>query len=132
MDNINCAFIEHTTGEEIPPLGQECSASLPCFLAIDIAQTHVLPAETSPQVQGRWLPPFLKMEADALLAIGYVDLGWREICSEAFGVPNPKTHVILMATSRQCGLVDSCLFSTVRDFIPADDFHGHCRRVALI
>lgn len=66
-----------------------------------------------PLVQGRWMQPFLKMEADALLAAGYRDLGWREVSSEAFGVPNPKRHVILVATAKQQGLVDSLLFSTV-------------------
>jgi hypothetical protein len=35
------------------------------------------------------------------------------VSSEAFGVPNPKRHVILVATAKQQGLVDSLLFSTV-------------------
>lgn len=60
------------------------------------------------------MQPFLKVEADKLLAAGYRDLGWREVSTEAFGVPNPKRHVILMATAKQCAIVDSCLFSTVR------------------
>lgn len=60
------------------------------------------------------MQPFLKLEADALLAAGYKDLGWRDVSSEAFGVPNPKNHVILMAAAKHYALVDSCLFSTVR------------------
>lgn len=57
--------------------------------------------------------PFLKLEVERLLAAGYGDLGWREVCSEAWGVPNPKTHIVLVATNKQCGVVDGCLFSTV-------------------
>jgi hypothetical protein len=68
---------------------------------------------TSPVVQDTWMVPFLKVEADTLLAAGYLDLGWREISSEGFGVPNPKHHIIVVATAKQCGLVDCCLFSTV-------------------
>lgn len=64
-------------------------------------------------MQMRWMQPFLKIEADTLLGAGYQDLGWREVSSEAFGEPNPKRHVVLVATARQCGVVDSCLFSTV-------------------
>jgi hypothetical protein len=59
------------------------------------------------------MQPFLKVEADALLSAGYKDIGWREVSSAAFGVPNPKHHVILMATAKETGVVDSCLFSTV-------------------
>jgi site-specific DNA-cytosine methylase len=59
------------------------------------------------------MQPFLKVEADALLSAGYKDIGWREVSSAAFGVPNPKHHVILMATAKETGIVDSCLFSTV-------------------
>jgi site-specific DNA-cytosine methylase len=58
--------------------------------------------------------PFIKLEADALLTAGYQDLGWREVSSEALGVPNSKTHVILVATAKELGVVDACLFSTVR------------------
>jgi hypothetical protein len=65
-------------------------------------------------VQRRWAPPFLKVEADALLAAGYTDVGWREVSSEAFGLPNPKCHIMLVATAGPTTLVDSCLFSTVR------------------
>jgi hypothetical protein len=61
------------------------------------------------------MQPFLKLEADALLAAGYQDLGWREVSSEGFGVPNPKCHIFLVATAKQCGLVDSMLFSSVCD-----------------
>jgi hypothetical protein len=65
-------------------------------------------------MQQRWAPPFLKVELDALLAVGYDDIGWREVTTEAFGLPNPKSHVILVATAGPSSLVDSCLFSTVR------------------
>jgi hypothetical protein len=64
-------------------------------------------------VQERYITPFLKMEADALLAAGYRDVAWREVSSEAFGLPNPKRHIILMATDGLTALVDCCLFSTV-------------------
>jgi site-specific DNA-cytosine methylase len=65
-------------------------------------------------LQHRWTQPFLKVEADALLAAGYDDVGWRQVTSEAFGVPNPKAHIILIATAGPTTVVDSCLFSTVR------------------
>jgi hypothetical protein len=65
-------------------------------------------------MQQQWAPPFLKLEADALLAAGYQDVGWREVSTEAFGLPNPKSHIILIATAGPTALVDSCLFSTVR------------------
>jgi site-specific DNA-cytosine methylase len=74
------------------------------------------------------MQPFLKMEADTLLAAGYQDMGWREVSSEAFGVPNPKRHVILVATAKQCGLVDSCLFSTVGHVVFAVELYNSCRR----
>jgi hypothetical protein len=64
-------------------------------------------------MQDMWNQPFLKVEADALLAAGYKDLGWRELSTEAFGLPNPKRHIILIATAQQSGIVDRCLFSTV-------------------
>jgi hypothetical protein len=50
-------------------------------------------------MQDMWNQPFLKVEADALLAAGYKDLGWRELSTEAFGLPNPKRHIILIATA---------------------------------
>jgi site-specific DNA-cytosine methylase len=65
-------------------------------------------------LQQRWTQPFLKVEADALLAAGYDDVGWRQVTSEAFGVPNPKAHINLIATAGPTTVVDSCLFSTVR------------------
>jgi hypothetical protein len=65
-------------------------------------------------LQDAWLQPFLKVEADALLDAGYQDLGWREVSSEACGLPNPKHHNILVATEQRGLLIDSCLFSTVR------------------
>lgn len=65
-------------------------------------------------LQGRFMQPFLKLEADALLHAGYRDLGWREVSSEASGDPNAKHHIILAATERPSGVVDSLLFSTVR------------------
>jgi hypothetical protein len=65
-------------------------------------------------LQGEYMLPILKLEADALLAAGYQDIAWREVCSEAFGLPNPKTHVVLMATDKPSCTVDACLFSTVR------------------
>jgi hypothetical protein len=65
-------------------------------------------------MQQRWAPPFLKVEADAMLAAGYTDVGWREVSSAAFGLPNPKCHIILVATAGPTALVDCCLFSTVR------------------
>jgi hypothetical protein len=43
-----------------------------------------------------------------------MDIGWREISSEAWGLPNPKHHSIVVATEQQGTMVDSCLFSTVR------------------
>jgi hypothetical protein len=64
-------------------------------------------------VQGRWETPFLKTEADYLLGAGYQDIGWREVATEAFGLPNPKKHIILVATDGLTALVDCCLFSTV-------------------
>jgi hypothetical protein len=64
-------------------------------------------------MQERWLQPFLKVEADELLAAGYQTLGWRDVSSEACGLPNPKHHSILVATEQRSLLVDSCLFSTV-------------------
>jgi hypothetical protein len=65
-------------------------------------------------VQARRAPPFLKAEADSLLTAGYQDIGWRDVSSEAFGLPNPKHHVILVATAGPTAVVDCCLFSTVR------------------
>jgi hypothetical protein len=59
---------------------------------------------------------------DYLLASGYRDIGWREVSSEAFGLPNPKKHVLLVATDGLTALVDCCLFSTVcpqQDRVPA-------------
>jgi hypothetical protein len=72
-------------------------------------------AEDCQVVQERWSQPFLKVEADALLAVGYRDLGWREVSTEAFGLPNPKHHIILIATEHTSATVDCCLFSTVRN-----------------
>jgi hypothetical protein len=72
-------------------------------------------AEDCQVVQERWSQPFLKVEADALLAAGYKDLGWREVSTEAFGLPNPKHHIILIATEHTSATVDCCLFSTVRN-----------------
>jgi hypothetical protein len=64
-------------------------------------------------MQKMWIPPFLKKEAEALIAAGYQDIGWREVCTEAFGLPNAKVHILLVATSATSALVDCCLFSTV-------------------
>jgi site-specific DNA-cytosine methylase len=75
-------------------------------------------------LQDKWMQPFLKVEADALINRGYQDVGWRQVSSEAFGVPNPKSHVILVATARQSGVVDSCLFSTVRFLTVVEPDHG--------
>jgi hypothetical protein len=64
-------------------------------------------------VQNKWMTPFLKMEAEALLAAGYLDIGWREVSTEAIDIPNAKVHIFLVSTSGTSALVDCCLFSTV-------------------
>ena len=66
------------------------------------------------QGQERWKQPFLKVMLASILQAGYVDIGWREVSSAAFGLPNPKRHIILVAHVASCRLVDSLLFSTVR------------------
>jgi hypothetical protein len=71
-------------------------------------------------LQQRWTQPFLKLEADALLAAGYDDVGWRQVTSEALGIPNPKAHIILIATAGPTTIVDSCLFSTVRPLFSSE------------
>jgi site-specific DNA-cytosine methylase len=75
--------------------------------------TGILLELSSLNVQERYLTPFLKMEVSALRAAGYRDVAWREVSSEAFGLPNPKKHIILMASDGLTALVDCCLFSTV-------------------
>jgi hypothetical protein len=64
-------------------------------------------------MHARRASPFLKADADALLRAGYQDIGWREVSSEVLGLPNPKHHIILVATASPTALVDCCLFSTV-------------------
>lgn len=65
------------------------------------------------------MQPFIKLEVDRLLSYGYTDIGWREVSSECFGVPNAKVHIILVATREQSGVVDALLFSTVWSTVAA-------------
>ena len=77
----------------------------------------------------------MKLEADALRDAGYTELGWREVSTADLGVPNPKTHILLMASAMFGPVVDSCLFSSVRQFpslvclvnIPL--VHSNCDRI---
>lgn len=64
-------------------------------------------------MQGPWTKPFLLSELEYLLQAGFGCVGWRVVNSEAFGVPNPKDHVYLVATATPGLLVDCVLFSTV-------------------
>lgn len=61
-----------------------------------------------------WKQPFLKVQVDAIKDAGYADIGWREVSSQAFGLPNPKCHIVLVAHAGSSPLVDCLLFSTVR------------------
>lgn len=65
------------------------------------------------QGHNSWKQPFLKVQVDKLRDAGYVDIGWREVSSQAFSLPNPKCHVVLVAYAGSSPLVDSLLFSTV-------------------
>ena len=88
------------------------------------ADTGTMPVLLSENVHGRrlrtwdkateaWRQPFIKEEADAVIDSGYTELGWREISTADVGVPNPKKHVLLMATAGFGSVVDNCLFSSV-------------------
>lgn len=66
-------------------------------------------------MQNRYRKPFMKVEIEVVLGCGWTDLGWRDVCAESFGLPNPKCHTVLVATdARHKGLVDRMLFSRVR------------------
>lgn len=86
----------------------------------------VLPTIISENVQGRrhrttdddgrWRQPFLRLELDALRAAGYREVAWREVSSQDFGLPNPKSHVMVVAHAGLGSLVGPTLFSSVRLF----------------
>ena len=63
---------------------------------------------------GKWRQPFLRSELDELVRVGYREVGWREVSTADFGVPNPKKHIVLVAHSGLGSIVGHCLFSTVR------------------
>lgn len=63
--------------------------------------------------EGRWRQPFLRLELDALRAAGYSEVAWREVCTQDFGVPNPKNHVLVVANAGLGSLVGPTLFSSV-------------------
>ena len=87
-------------------------------------QAGVLPTLVSENVRGirfrtkdgtgQWRHPFLREELESLRAAGYRELGWRDVNTGDFGVPNMKPHVVLVAHAGLGSIVAHCLFSSVR------------------
>lgn len=59
--------------------------------------------------------PFLHLLLEKLRVAGYRDIAWRHVSSAAFGVPNPKRHIAIVASGSGVGrpVARDILFSTV-------------------
>lgn len=67
-----------------------------------------------PENMTDWQPPFLKLKAEKLAAGGYVDIAWRTVATECFGLPQAKRHVLLVASPSDGNAAEAALFSGVR------------------
>lgn len=83
--------------------------NITCILLLDVFNKRS-------DLQGTFMEPFMHVLLQALRMTGYSDIAWRHVSSAAFGTPNPKSHIAVVASGPGVvrPMARDILFSTVR------------------